>query len=125
MPGRAMTVGGLNRVGSALSWDFRLVEPGTYEVAVVRMVNQGQTWKSEGRMRATVAGQSVENALQERERMKNLGMPSKLQDSLSVLGTVTIGAPGMQTLTLEVASDFAGSGLRLRGVKLLPVASEK
>ena len=125
MPGRVLTVGGFNKVGQALSWDFRLVEPGTYEVAVVSLVTKGQTWKSEGRMRATVAGQSVENTLHERERMKNIEIPSNLQESLSVLGTVTIGAPGMQTLTLEVASDFAGSGPRLRGVRLLPVASEK
>ena len=125
MPARMLSVGGFNKVGQALSWDFRLVEPGTYEVAVVSVGSRGQTGKSQGRMRATVAGQSVESALQERERMKNIELPTKLQESLSVLGTVTIAAPGMQTLTLEVASDFVESGLRIRSVRLLPVSSEK
>lgn len=121
MPGRMLSVGGLNQVGQALSWDFRLVEPGTYEVAVVSIGNPNQA----GRMRVTVAGQSVENLLQVRERTKNIELPSKIQESLSGLGKVTIAAPGMQTLTLEVVSDFAGSAPRIRGVKLLPVAGAK
>ena len=125
MPDRAMTVGGFNKVGQALSWDFKLIEPGTYEVAVVSLVAKGRAWKADGRMRATVAGQSVENELHERQRLENLGMPSKLKDSLSVLGTVTIGAPGMHTLTLEVSSEFAHSNPSIRSVMLLPVSREK
>jgi len=91
------------------------------EAAMVSIGNPNQA----GRMRVTVAGQSVENSLHVRERTKNIELPSHLRESLSVLGTVTIAAPGMQTLTLEVASDFAGSAPRIRGVKLLPVAGEK
>jgi len=121
IPARMLSVGGFNEVGQALSWDFRLVEPGTYEVAVVSIGNPSRA----GRMRATVAGQSVANSLHVRERTKTVELPSRIQESLSVLGTVTIAAPGMQTLTLEVASDFAGSAPRIRGVKLLPVAGEK
>jgi len=121
MPGRMLSVGGFNKVGQALSWDFRLVAPGTYEVAVVSIGNPNRA----GRMRVTVAGQSVENSLHVRERTKNIELPSKIQESLSVLGKVTIAAPGMQTLALEVVSDFAGSAPRIRGVKLLPVAGVK
>lgn len=118
MPARMLSVGGFDQVGQALSWDFRLVEPGTYEVAVVSLGSNAG-----GRMRVTVAGQSVEDVLQERESMNTIELPR--QESRSVLGTVTIVAPGMQTLTLEVASDVAGSAPRIRGVKLLPVAGEK
>ena len=124
IPARMLSVGGLTTEGQALSWDFRLVEPGTYEVAVVSLGNPGQG-RSQGRMRASVAGQSVENVLRERERMTTIELPSRLRESLSVLGTVTITAPGMQTLSLEVASDVAGSASRIRGVKLLPVVGEK
>lgn len=125
MPARMLSVGGFSKVGQALSWDFRLVEPGTYKAAVVSLGSAGPAGQSKGRMRVTVAGQSVENALQGRERLKTIELPSRLRESLSVLGTVTIAAPGMQTLTLEVASDFAGSAPRIRGVELLPVAGEK
>ena len=110
--------------GQALSWDFRLVEPGTYEVAVVSLGKTGQG-QSQGRIRATVAGQSVENILQERESVKTIELPSHLRESLSVLGAVTLPAPGMQTLTLEVASAVAGSAPRIRSVKLLPVVGEQ
>ena len=121
MPARMLRVGGINEVGQALSWDFRLVKPGTYEAAVVSIGNPNPA----GRMRVTVAGQSVENSLHVRKRTKNIELPSKIQESLSVLGTVTIAARSMQTLTLEVISDFAGSAPRIRGVGLLPVAGEE
>ena len=123
MPGPMLSVGGFDTEGQALSWDFRLVVPGTYEVVVVSLENT-DCERSQGRLRATVAGQSVENILEERERMKMIELPSSRQESLSILGTVTIAASGMQTLTLEVASDFSESAPRLRGVKLLPVSSE-
>ena len=64
-PARMLCAGGFNQVGQALSWDFRLLEPGTYEVAVIRLAGKKST---DGRLRATVAGQSVENSLQEREQ---------------------------------------------------------
>ena len=72
-------------------------------------------------MRATVAGQSVENKLKERDRLDNPRMSSQLQNSVSILGTVTIDVAGMQTLTLEVASDFVNTNPNIRAVKLLPV----
>jgi hypothetical protein len=97
---------------------FRLVEPGTYEVAVVTLGTSDK-----GRLRVTVDGQAVEDALHEREKNKTIELSEKAQESLSVLGTVTIPATGMQTLTLSVASDFGGSAPRIRAVRLLPVAN--
>jgi len=120
LPARYLTVGGLKEVGQALTWDFRLVEPGSYDVAVVSMINKGVEWKSDGRMRATVAGHSVENQLKESDRVNNPRMSSKSQNSIAILGTVDIEAAGMQTLTLEVASDFVTSNLNIRSVMLLP-----
>ncbi|MCK0160538.1 alpha-L-fucosidase [Muricauda sp. F6463D] len=120
-PTYGMTIQGLNQVGQALSWDFRLVEPGTYEVAIVSMINKNTDWKTDGRMRVTVAGQSVENKLKERERLDDPRQSDKLKNSISILGTVEIGAAGMQTLTLEVASDFVDTNPRIRAVQLLPV----
>ena len=116
-----MTIEGLTQVGQALSWDFRLVEPGTYEVAVVSIINKGAKWKTDGKMRATVAGQSVENKLRERVRLDNPRMSSQLPNSVAILGTVTIDVVGMQTLTLEVTSDFINTKPTIRAVKFLPV----
>ena len=120
MPARGMTVG-LDQEGQALSWDFRLFEPGTYNVAVVSNVNEHQEWKADGSMRASVAGQTVENKLLEHERWENPRMATKVMSSVSILGTVKINTVGMHTLTLEVTSDFIDSKPSVRNVQLLPV----
>lgn len=122
MPAHGLTVGGFNRVGQALSWDFRLVEPGSYEVAVIRVANIDQELDESTRMRATVAGQSIENRLIERDRMLNPRMSEKIQDSLSVLGTIDIVHPGAHTLTLEVTAESDSPDQRIRSVVLSPVA---
>jgi alpha-L-fucosidase len=124
MPTRGLTVG-LNQTGQALSWDFRLIEPGTYKVAVVCNVNEDQEWKADGRMRATVAGQSVENKLEEYERWENPRMATEVMSSVSVLGTVKINTAGMYTFTLEVTSDFINSKPNIRNVQLLPVQDKQ
>jgi alpha-L-fucosidase len=120
IPARGLTVA-LNEAGQALSWDFRLVEPGTYKVAVVSNVNEGQEWKADGSMRVTVAGQSVENKLDETERWGNHRMAHDVMSSVSILGTVKINSVGMHTLTLEVSSDFIDSKPNIRNVQLLPI----
>ncbi len=124
MPARGLTVA-LNQKGQALSWDFRLIEPGTYQVAVVSNVNEDQEWKADGSMHATVAGQSVENKLEEYERRENPRMAHNVMSSVSILGTVEINTVGMHTLTLEVSSDFIDSKPNVRNVQLLPVKGKK
>lgn len=120
MPARGMTVE-LNEKGQALSWDFRMFEPGTYKVAVVSNVNEHQEWKADGSMRASVAGQTVESQLQENERWKNPRMAHNVMSSVSFLGTVKINTVGMHTLTLEVIADFIDAKPNVRNVQLLPV----
>ena len=61
-----------------------------------------------GKLRAKVAGQSVENGLD----FYKLGEAR--------MGTVQIDAPGSHTLTLEVASDFRNAP-RFQNVMLVPV----
>jgi alpha-L-fucosidase len=120
MPARGLTLA-LDQVGQALTWNFKLVESGTYKVAVVCNVNEDEEWKADGRMRATVAGQSVENKLEESERWENPRMASEVMSSVSVLGRVKINTLGMHTLTLEVTSDFSNSKPNVRNVQLIPV----
>ena len=121
MPAHALTIGGFNQVGQALSWDFKLFEPGKYEVAVVSFAEEGQEVDQSGRLKATVAGQSVENQLNERTRMKNPRMASHFEDSMAILGQVTIETAGTHTLSLEVTSVPGDSNRRLRHVMLLPL----
>jgi alpha-L-fucosidase len=123
MPARGLTVA-LDQAGQALSWDFRLIEPGTYKVAVVSNVNENQEWNANGRMRASVAGQTVENKLEENERWENPRMATDVMSSVAILGTVKINSLGMHTLTLEVTSDFVNSKPNVRNVQLLPLNSE-
>ena len=52
MPARAITVSGFRTKGQALSWDFKLYKPGTYEI----VIDGGGA----GKLRAHVAGQSIE-----------------------------------------------------------------
>jgi alpha-L-fucosidase len=125
MPGRGLTVAGFHTKGQALSWDLRVYQPGTYEVVVVCHTSKGRAWNMEGRMRAHVAGQSVENKLIEFKRATPPTMNSKIVDLHAVLGTVKINAAGAHTLSLEVASNFTGAKPLLRSVMLVPVAHDK
>ena len=112
MPGRAITVSGFQTKGQALSWDFKTFRPGTYEIVVdcrgVGNRNQGV----EGKLRAHVAGQSVEDTLDFFNR------------SEARLGTVQIDTPGSHTFTLEVASDFKNAP-RYRSVALVPASQDR
>jgi len=112
MPGRAITVSGFQTKGQALSWDFKLYKPGTYEVVINCRAARNQNRNAEGKLRANVAGQSVENKL-------NFRNPGE-----AILGTVQIDTPGTYTFTLEVASDF-NSAPRYRAVTLVPVGQDK
>ncbi|HUV64209.1 MAG TPA: alpha-L-fucosidase [Sedimentisphaerales bacterium] len=123
MPGRGLTVSGFQTKGQALSWDFRVYKPGTYEVVVVCHANRNQTWNMEGRVRASVAGQSVENELIEYKRVAPPTMNSKIVDLHSIIGTVKINSAGAHTLTLEIASNFTGAKPRFRSVMLVPANS--
>jgi len=119
MPGRGLTVSGFHTKGQALSWDFKVYEPGRYQVEVVCHVNEGKDWQADGRMRVNVAGQSVENQLIESKRVETITTPHFLE-VYSIIGTVKIDNPGAHSLTLEVSSDFKAAKPRLRGVVLTP-----
>ncbi|MGJ8744461.1 alpha-L-fucosidase [Polaribacter sp.] len=120
MPARGMTVG-LNKEGEALSWDFRILKPGTYKVAVLSSVSEHDKWKSDGSMRVSVAGKSVENKLIEQERWNNERMATEMKCSVAILGKIKINTLGMQTLTLEVTSDFNNETPNIINVQLLPI----
>ena len=124
MPGRGLTIAGFHTKGQALSWDFRMYQPGTYEVVVVCHTNKTRAWNVDGRVRAHVAGQSVESKLIESKRVAAPTMNAHTMNLHAVLGTVEINAGGAHTLTLEVASTFTGAKPPLRSVMLVPVSQE-
>ena len=78
-----------------------------------------------GRVRANVAGQSVENELIESKRVTTPAMDSGVVDLHSVLGTVEINSPGSHTLKLEIASTFTRTKPRFRSVMLVPVTEDQ
>ena len=125
MPARGLTVSGFQTKGQALSWDFRMYKPGTYDVVVVCHAGRRQAWNVNGRVRANVAGQSVENELIESRRVTTPTMDSGVVDLHSVLGTVEIDSPGAHTLTLEIASDFTRAKPRFRAVMLVPATQDE
>ncbi|WP_158973949.1 alpha-L-fucosidase [Cellulophaga sp. L1A9] len=120
MPTRGMTVG-LDEAGQALSWDFRVIKPGRYKVAVVCSVKEEEYLKADGSMRVTLGEQSVENKLIEHERWDNERMATEMKCAVTILGTIKINKVGMHTLTLEVSSDFKDSKPNVISVQLLPV----
>ena len=120
MPTRGMTVG-LEKEGQALSWDFRMLKPGKYKVVVISSVKEEHPWKTNGSMRVTVAGQSVENKLIENKRYNNERMATEMKCSVAVIGTIEIDTVGMQTLTLEVTSDFTHEIPNVLSVQFLPI----
>jgi alpha-L-fucosidase len=113
MPGRAITVSGFQTKGQALSWDFKLYKPGTYEIVINCNGVGNQNGDGEGILRAHVAGHSVENKL-----------TFYYDSGKANFGTVQIDTPGTHTFTLEVASDFRNAP-RYRSVILVPVTQDK
>ncbi|MDO6597925.1 alpha-L-fucosidase [Oceanihabitans sp. 2_MG-2023] len=120
MPTRGMTVG-LDKKGQALRWDFRILSPGKYKVAIISSVKEEYSWKTDGSMRVTVAEESVENKLTEKERYNNERMATEMKCSVAVLGTINMKTVGMKTLILEVTSDFTNTTPNIISVQLLPV----
>lgn len=121
IPAHTMSVGGLTQVGQALSWDFKLIEPGKYDVAVVSfMGKEGKIVEESGNVRVTVAGQSLENQLTEYTLSSNVRMAHHFKDALSVVGEVHITSAGAHTLSLEVTSETKNKARRIRSVMLLP-----
>lgn len=120
-PGRGMTVSGFHTKGQALSWDFRVFEPGSYEVVLVCHAGREQSWDVEGRVRVNVVGQSLENELIEEKRLTIPTATPRVVDLYSVLGSVDISSAGAHTLSLEIASDFTGTKPKFRSVILRPV----
>ncbi|MFC1760862.1 alpha-L-fucosidase [Planctomycetota bacterium] len=104
MPGRAISLSGFQTKGQALTWDFKLYKPGTYEI----VINGGGA----GNLRAYVAGQTIEKSSNSQNRGE------------AGFGTVQIDAPGSYTLTLEVVSDLRNSS-RLRSVTLAPAGQDR
>ena len=125
MPARGLTVSGFQTKGQALSWDFSVYKPGNYEVVVVCHAGRNQSWNVKGSVRASVAGQSIENELIEDKRVTTPTMDLGVVDLHSVLGMVEIDSAGAHTLSLEVASDFTGAKPKFRSVMLVPVAQDK
>ena len=111
MPGRAISVSGFQTKGQALSWDFKIYKPGTYEIVIDCRGIGRQKWDRQGTLRAHVAGQSVENRLDFHNR------------SEARFGAVQIDAPGTYAFTLEVTSDFRSTS-RYRSVTLVPVQDD-
>lgn len=124
MPGRGLTVSGFSKKGQALRWDLKIYKPGTYKVMVVNHVKEGEIWKSDGKLKVTIANQSIESKLTEYKRIETITMAHSLE-LYSHLGTVQLEESGTYSLTLEVSSDFKENFLRLKGVMLVPVSNFK
>jgi hypothetical protein len=82
-----------------------------------------QNWNVQGRVRASVAGQSVENELIEHKRVVIPTTTPNVVDLQCVLGSVEIESAGAHSLTLEIASNFTGTKPKFRSVVLVPTNS--
>lgn len=120
MPGRGQTVSGFKTQGQALSWDFKVFRPGSYNVMVVCHVGENEKWNPDGKVRVSVAGQTIENQLTEHKRVPTITMP-KSMDLYSAIGNVTMDMAGTYSLSLEISSDFKGKAPNFKGVMLIPV----
>ena len=119
MPGRGQTVSGFQTKGQALSWDFKVYKPGSYDVIVVCHSSKNGTWEPDGKVKVNVAGQSVENKLIENKRVPTITMPKNVE-LYSVIGTVKIEDLGAHSLTLEITSNFTDKTPKFRSVMLVP-----
>ncbi len=105
MSGRGLTVSGCQTKGQALSWDFKMYEPGSYDVIAVYIVGENEDWKMDGKLQANLAGQSIEKKLIEQKWAQTITMPKEMELQ-AVLSSVNIDSSGIYTLTLEISLDL-------------------
>lgn len=122
MAGRGLTVKGFDKKGQALSWDFKVFEPGLYDVVAICNMGDKIEWDADDQVRATVAGQVVEKELVVYKRVETL---VKMAEAHCIIGTVKIDHPGVYSLTFELTSDFDGAKPSFRGAMLMPTVSEE
>ena len=115
-PERMLSVAGFENEGDAMSWDLKMVTPGDYHVEIVTLGENIST-----NLKLYMAGQVVENTLQEHLSKNTIELASHLRESYATLGKVSIPSSGPYTLTLEVASNSGTKGPRIRSVRLVPV----
>ena len=114
-PERMLSLSGFENAGDTISWDLKMVEPGDYDVEIVTLGTNTTT-----KLKAFIAGQVVENTLQENFEKKTIELASHLHESYATLGRINIASSGLYTLALEVASNPEGKGPRIRSVRLVP-----
>jgi alpha-L-fucosidase len=110
--------------GDSLSWDFQLLEPGTFEVELWTVPPRRAPWEGGQVIKVAAAGQELRSPVSEDERGVNPRSPHQ-RYVVSRCGQLTLTRAGMHTLQLnmEVAGKENKSGLTLRSIRLVPAAN--
>ena len=109
---------------SWLSWDFKIVRPGTYDVVLLSQTEHSDAWEGGHKLKISVAGEVVRNTVRDQGRLDNPRASSYLRDVVSKIGQVTISKKGTVTLNLkaEKLNKKKGLSLKLRAVQLSPAS---
>jgi len=106
-----------------LSWDFRVSEPGEFEVKVVTgAVGHGQPWRGGHTVKVSVGKEALSKVLTLDEEVDS-PRAQYFPEGATKLGTVTLDKPGTHTLKLKAAniSKEVPAGLHVVSVQLVAV----
>jgi len=105
---------------SALSWEFKLREPGTFQVEILTMGNRHAGWKGMHRMELVLAGQRITDRLRH-DADSDSPRARYFPEVISRIGQVTLDRPGTvlaELWLLELAPEF--HDVQVAEVRLLP-----
>jgi len=108
-----------------VSWDFKLAQPGTYDVVVLSQTEHGGAWEGGHRVKISAGSMTVRGTVREQERRDNPRASAFLKDVVSEIGRIEISKAGAHRLTLkpEKLVKKKGLSLKLRAVHLIPAGS--
>ena len=120
--GRFGTVESWSSKQQSVSWDFKVAEPGDFDVVVLSQTQRDAKWRGGHKVKLTIGKRSTAGTLKETRRVDNPKAPAHLKDVVSSVGRITISRPGAVRLTLraEKLAKQRGPGLKLRAVQLIP-----
>ena len=121
--GRGGAIEGWHTTDNWLSWDFRVSEPGEFEIKVATAAaGHGRTWQGGHKVAVEVDGKTIKGTLTADEQVDS-PRAQYFPEAATRLGKIKIDKPGTHQLTIkatQVKKDVP-AGLTISSVQLVPV----
>ena len=105
-----------------VTWDVKVIQPGTYDVIVLTQTEHNGAWEGGHKTRLTIDRASVSGIIRSQEKRDNPKSSAYLLDVVSGIGRIKIDEPGMHQviLRMEKIVKKKGIGPKVLTIQLIP-----